>query len=303
MAKETLCIAYCGDAVDSGVMDVNALAPALLALGDLLNESNKLLNNDGSKIQVYIKSDFRKGSFEIGLEMARTLADQLRMMFGTQEYSVADILQALGLFSTLSGLSVFGLIQWLKGRKIDRVVQLDKDTRRVFVESEYKDISVAGLELFRSYAVRGKIEETLAPLREEGIDAFEVRDKETRAAVQHIAKEELDYFKAPEQAVEEKELITSVRCFVHISSVNFEKDLKWRFDNGELKFFTAIEDGEFLSRVDRGDVLFAKGLTMEVELKTKQKLQSSGIKTEYIITKVYQTIGRSEQLSLNFTEE
>ena len=303
MEKETICIAYCGEAVDSGKMDVNALAPALLALGDLINESNKLLNNDGSKIQVYIKSDFRKGSFEINLEMARTLAEQLRMMFGAQEYSVSDILQALGLFATLSGVSVIELIKWIKGRKIDRVVQLDKGTRRVFVESEYKDISVAGLELFRSYAVRGKIEETLAPLKENGIESFEVRHKETRAAVQHIDKAELDYFRAPEPTVVEKELVTSSRCFVHVSSVNFEKDLKWRFDNGELKFFATIEDEDFIARVDNGDVLFAKGLTMEVELETKQKLQSTGIKTEYIITKVYQTIGRSEQLSLNFAEE
>ena len=43
--KSKLTIAYTGEAVDDGTMDVSVLGPALMALGTLVNEANKIINN------------------------------------------------------------------------------------------------------------------------------------------------------------------------------------------------------------------------------------------------------------------
>ena len=79
--KSKLTIAYTGEAVDDGTMDVSVLGPALMALGTLVNEANKMINNDNSTIAVKVNADFQKGSFEIQLDVIRTLADQLQSLF------------------------------------------------------------------------------------------------------------------------------------------------------------------------------------------------------------------------------
>ena len=61
MSKTHFQLAY---DVRAGTMDVNELAPALLATGDLLREANKQLNGEGSDVAVKVQSDFRRGSFE-----------------------------------------------------------------------------------------------------------------------------------------------------------------------------------------------------------------------------------------------
>lgn len=121
--KSKLTIAYTGEAVDDGTMDVSVLGPALMALGTLVNEANKIVNNDNSTIAVKVNADFQKGSFEIQLDVIRTLANQLQSLF-TNHISVEQLLEYLGLGATVQGivggLSVIDIIKWVKKRKIDK---------------------------------------------------------------------------------------------------------------------------------------------------------------------------------------
>lgn len=60
MSKERLHIAYCGDSVDNGSMDVNMLAPALLSIGDLVSEANNVLNTTVPKSAFTLHRTLRK---------------------------------------------------------------------------------------------------------------------------------------------------------------------------------------------------------------------------------------------------
>lgn len=303
MSRDTICIAYAGRAVDTGAMAINELAPALLAFSDLVDEANKVLNNDGSKVNVYVKSNFQKGSFEINLEIARTLSDQIKMMFNvSHNYTVTEILGYIGLASTLSGVSVLELIRWLKGRKIKKATKLDKDTIRIFIESEQEehiDVSTNGVKLFRSMKIRKAFEGMLSPLETDGIDAFEVRDKETDRTSIKVSKDEASFYKKPDI---ESETLTNEftnRILLRVSSVNFEQNLKWRFDNGDTKFYATVEDEQFVAEVENGEVSFFKGVSLDVDLKTVQTMYDDNIKTEYSVVKVHKIIGKSEQLPLD----
>ncbi|WP_448191246.1 hypothetical protein [Azospirillum sp. sgz301742] len=61
---------------------------------------------------------------------------------------------------------------------------------------------------------------------------------------------------------------------------------QWKFYDGRNTFSAVIEDREFLSRVDAGEVRFGKGDTLFVRLRTTQKKVGTKLKAEYVIEEV-----------------
>ena len=91
MEKSTkICIAYCGPSVDNGSMDAKTLGEVLISMSSLVNQANRLLNNDNSSIDVRVKADFQKGSFEIVLALIQTLPEQIKSLF-VAGYSIDQI--------------------------------------------------------------------------------------------------------------------------------------------------------------------------------------------------------------------
>ena len=304
MEKEKICIAYCGEAVDRGIMDVNDLAPALLAFGELVHECNKIANKDSAKVNVYVSSQFQQGSFEISIEILQSLADQIKGLFTTETtYSIKEMLNVLGFASNVAGvtgLNLLEVIRWVRNRKVDSISRASKDLYRIHIKDEYKEISALGMELFRSVKIRKSIEGVISPLNQEGIGAFEVREKE--GAYQHIGEAEKDYYKLPDEEIKQDVVESTRRCFVKVCSISFEQELKWRFRIDTMKFYAAIRDPYFINRVAASEISFAKGVSMLVDLHEIQTMVSGGnIKTEYEITKVHKIVGHSEQLSFDFT--
>lgn len=303
MEKERICIAYCGEAVDSGIMDVNDLAPALLAFGELVHECNKIANKDSARVNVYVSSQFQQGSFEISIEIFQSLADQIKGLFSTETtYSIREMLNELGFASNaagVTGINLLEVIRWVRNRKVDSISKAGKDKYHINIGNEYKEISVLGLELFRSVKIRKSVEGVMSPLNKNGIEAFEVREK--AAAYQHIDKEETDYYKLPDDEIKQEMIDSTRRCLIKVCSVNFEQELKWRFRIDTMKFYAAIKDQDFIQQVEAGEVSFAKGASMLVDLHEIQTIHSGGdIKTEYEITKVHKVLRHSEQLSFDF---
>ncbi len=65
MSEAKFQLAYDGEAVRRGSMGVYDLAPALLAVGDLIRDTNEALNGRHTSVQVSVESDFKHGSFEV----------------------------------------------------------------------------------------------------------------------------------------------------------------------------------------------------------------------------------------------
>src|SRR5688572_13132490 len=70
-------VAYDGPALADGSMDVRDLAPALLALGELLQSANRVLNEDKATLAVKVQADFKTGSFDIGIGLFQSIGTQL----------------------------------------------------------------------------------------------------------------------------------------------------------------------------------------------------------------------------------
>ena len=88
-------IAYDGTAVADGRMSVKDLAPALLAVGELFDAANAILNEDAAKVEAHVKAT-SEGSFEVALECVQTsLLDQVVNLFSGNK--VTAILPARGM--------------------------------------------------------------------------------------------------------------------------------------------------------------------------------------------------------------
>lgn len=303
--KNNITIAYTGSAVDDGTMDVSILGPALMALGTLVNETNKTINNDNSQIAVKVNADFQKGSFEIQLDVIRTITEQLQSLFNNPT-SVGDMLSILGLGGAIQSIvgipSVIDFIKWVKKRKIDKITKHGNGMCSVSIGDETANVNIIIINLYQSVIVRESLNDMISPVRREGINAFEVRNKQGNA-IQSINKEESVGFEfsVADNTPEENISVQTYVQWVRILTVNFE-DLKWRFQSGDNKYYAKIEDEDFLKDVENG-LSFTKGDMLQIELEQTQTVKpDSNIKNEYRVLKVLKVQKRAKQIELPFGE-
>ncbi len=305
MSKASLNIAYTGPALEDGSMDVRELAPALLAIGELLERCNELLNPPESRIAVRVKAEFRRGSFEVLLELVQSMAEQMRMMLNMSDgVAAGDMLKMVGLTAS-STLGVVKLLKELKGKRPDKVYQaegniivLEKGDIRIEVPREVA-------QLYADSRVRESIKAVVEPVRRPGIESFEVR--ESGAVVQRVAKEEVTYFEAPAQIesppgdVEVGE--SSRTAYFTIVGLSFEEG-KWRLFDGETKLWATIGDAGFRGRIDRSEVAFRKGDQLRAELLTRQSRTAAGkLSVEHEIVQVLEHYKAPQQGELELLLE
>ena len=85
-------IAYEGRALASHSMDVEQLAPALLAVGQLFAEANHVLNEGRTKANIRVRSDFEHGCFLANLDIAISWAQQIAALVSADgKMSAAEV--------------------------------------------------------------------------------------------------------------------------------------------------------------------------------------------------------------------
>lgn len=299
-------IAYTGPLVDDGTMDVRDLGPALMALGKLVNDANKILNNDKSNIAVNVNADFQKGSFEIAFECVRTITEQLTSLF-TPNVNVDELLKYLGLASTLGLPNLVDLIKWGYG-KIIKKVKNNNDGTVTLIASNNDNITVH-INVFNTYKtvdIRESYDELLKPTQRDGIESFEVRDYSSgeKKVVQCITKEMSKAFEFDASAIEDdtKVSVQESDQWVKLLKVDFE-DLKWRLQSGENKYYATVQDESFLNDIEEGRISFTKGDMLQVRLEQTQTVKPDGtIKNDYKVIKVLDIKKRAKEITLPFDD-
>lgn len=279
-------VTYDGPALESSEMDVRELAPALLAIGDLLDASTRALCGDQVRPQVNVRGSFKTGSFGIDFTLATSLLGRMRdMLSGNESTALANavtILTALGIAAPRARKGLFAALKWLRGREI-RQVRMQDHTAVLHVDGDELEIDLPVLTLLRDVRVRNATAQVLAPLAREGIAMFAAgTDTEV---IETVARNEIAWFLAPEQA--DALLLDEHRKMAFsIVSLAFKDDNKWRLYDGSSTIHAAITDTRFLSRVNNSQISFSKGDVLVCNVRMQQWQTSDGAKTEYEVTDV-----------------
>lgn len=287
-------VVYDGPSLDTHEMDVNDLAPALLAISELLEEANQVINEGRAKIEVRVKGSFKSGSFGVDLSIFQSSLDILNLFNDTHFTGALNIAAALGVISW-TGKSLLDVLKWLRNRPIEKVLKINEDTVEIYTQQESIQIKLEVLKLLTNFNVRRSVEKMVLPLNKEGIERFFTKVKDEIAI--EINKSEVHYFQAPvpkEEILEDVEFVTNVQ----LVNVAFQESNKWRFSDGTTSFFATVTDNAFIYRVQNDVETFAKNDILKVKLRKLQYESPSGIRTEYFVLDVLEHRRPGLQLKL-----
>lgn len=281
-------VVYDGPALDQHRMDVRDLAPALVAIADLFTSANSELNGDAATVRVDVTASFKAGSFGIDLLFSQDFLSQIRDIFAgptaTALANAGGIMGLLGLGST-GVVGLVGLLRKLKGRRPHRIEQRGEIASVWITETEVVEVDQRVLKLWRSRTVRTSLEKTLSPLSREGITDFGiVKDGLIEL---DITDTELEYFESTIEIDAEIVSDSVARKVLLLESVVFKEDNKWRVHDGQYAFHAAMDDADFLAKINHGE-RFGKGDVLVVDLQQIQSISEGALKTEYRILKVHE---------------
>ncbi|MEY4977764.1 MAG: hypothetical protein RLZZ352_34 [Pseudomonadota bacterium] len=270
-------------------MDVRELAPALIALSELLEHANKAAYPDASEVRVNVQGNFKGGSFGVDLIAVQTVAQQIvNLLSGNEATAASNLLGILGGLGLIGGGGLIGLIKWLRGRKPSAIRTAGDKVVFELMDAEQKEtfeVDLIAGKLYQTRVVRQTLARVMKPLEREGVDVFACgKDGATQSVV---TSDERVWF---DMAASEADVVSNTvrqNVLLQIESAVFKDDNKWRFHDGSNAFFAEISDRAFVDRINAGDERFGKGDVLIADLRMIQSVTDNGLKQEYLVEKVH----------------
>ena len=278
-SKAEVSIAYIGPAVEEGLMDVRDLGPALLALGRLCEESNRLLNPGGAEVSVLMQA-VKPGSFEVELQIWQQL---MALLSGTDVRNAETILTLLGfgVAGGAGGFSVMKLWRKLKGRPAkgstlkDGLVQINVGGDiNVHVTPDV-------IKLYGSDKVQRDFRKFLRPLVGRGIDELQFKKGDQVVdSIDHVEAREALNASGRETRLEDYE------STYRVVKPSFDSRYKWTFADDNTVFEAKVVDGEFNEKLAAGLIDFASGDELRVEVRRRTTEIGDNARTTFTVRKV-----------------
>lgn len=308
MSRYDFQVAYEGADRRSHSMDVQQLAPALLAFGKLIREANTEINGKRAQVKVLVVSDFEHKCFNINFEVLQTIFQTLKTMLQDEDVKTAkEILEWIGLAVAGSGLGLFGYLKWKNGRKVTNVQTLrDVDKAgmvSVQVEGDHNPVTVHNhvYNLSENPKVLDAVRETLAPLDDPEIEELQFR-KGDKPIVTITEQDAREIAASADVAIEESKLLDEpsvVTAFLRVYAPVFDERAKyWRFHYGQEHIYADISETSIAKdAVARGGSFVDDLYKVKMEI-SQHITKSEQIRNEYKILKVLSFKQAPQQISL-----
>ncbi len=82
-------IRYDGPALADHEMDVQDLAPALLAMAEIVQIANRKFNGDAVSIRVMVDADVEQQCFQLDLSLVQSIFDHAAVLIGHKDVATA----------------------------------------------------------------------------------------------------------------------------------------------------------------------------------------------------------------------
>ncbi|MGN6480538.1 hypothetical protein [Luteibacter sp.] len=293
-------LTYDGPALIAHEMHRRDLAPALIAMSDLLEASAHALYGDAVKIDVHIKGPFKSGSFNIdfvaGVQWLQSVRDFLTGQSSAAFANATAILTAVGIV----GKGLFSLLKWLRGRTVSHVEPITPDAQgfarvRVHAGEDMYEVRRHALDLLNNLAVRDALERVIKPLGEHGVEIFALGSEGVLNVI--VGGDERIYFAVPSD--EEVLHIDDVRDMLFSMAACPGTDTRaWRLSDGEAAVTARISDEPFLAAVEDGRITLLKGDLLACRTRVRQWRGRRGIRTEYELVQISRHIRADRHLPL-----
>ena len=302
MSRAGFIVLFDGPGVADGRIDVRDLAPALMSLGRMIDAANVAINGDARPIKVEVRA-VSVGSFVVHLDAVLRGWDLVKSIVDRGEVEEAKkLLEWLGLFGLTPGVTLFALYRWLRGRTPDKVVSLPNNEFRFELDGLSLIVPFEVMRLYRERAVNQAVGELLSTLRNDAIREikFFSEDNASGAPAEVLTPADRVPFTVAEP-VPEIVIDAINRLALSIRNLAFQEGNKWRLFDGQNVITATIADADFIARVDRNMVRFAKGDILVCEVRTIQSQSADGLKTEHTVLKVIEHRVAPDQIPLPFT--
>lgn len=272
--RENFTLKFDGVALTSHEMPVSILAESLVALQNIAQRANKVVNGKDAEMTMKVRGGFTAGSFEI----------QLILDWACQNTSlvVAGVSGVVG--------SIVGAVQlyrWAKGKD---VAALSSAGDNITVQDSNGETAVFNnctVSIYQSKSLKNEFSRLTGPLDMGGVESISIIKNGISEEV--IPKAERELFKT-ETGIVISDQTGAIQLEVVMPSLNGSPK-GWRFYEGEggVEFTATIEDENFLEDVRQGRHSFKSGTCLLVELRTSQKKLQRTI-TERTVIEVLQLI-------------
>jgi len=272
-------IRYDGPALAGHEMDVQDLAPALLALADIIQIANKKFNGDGADMRVLVNADVEQRCFQIDLSLVQSVVEKAKGFFADDGVkSAVEIARDIGIVAG-SALSLFKLIKWLSGRGESgtKFQVTNEGGMTTLVDGKGNNVTVNQnvFLLASDPQVLERVKKVVQPLQKPGYDTLSFVDGEE--IVDTLTTEDARRANdLPNTVLDSSHEDTSnIRGHIRIKSAQYEGAAKWSVMWGGRSIDVTMEPN-FVRGFQNNEIEAPPNTVLDVEMEQKIALDEHG---------------------------
>jgi hypothetical protein len=289
-------IRFDGAALTGHEMDVQELAPALLALADLIQLANRRFNGDKATMRVLVNADVEQHCFMLDISLVQTFVDQAKTFFARDDVAtVKEIAEWIGLIGGPS-MGLLLLIKRLVGARGNGAKLIEATADQVTITIPNGGVFVVPRQVYdlaQDQQVNDRVRKLLGPLRKPGYEtlAFLDGDKQVFEVDEIEAAAIIDTDGTPVDPPP-TDAVSTIKGTVRIKSAQYEGAAKWSLLWGGRAIDAEMVDeaAEWVSQFQNNLVAAPPNSVLDVTMTEAVKLDPDGNalgKPSYRVTAVH----------------
>lgn len=291
-------IRYDGPALASHEMDVQDLAPALLALADIVQIANKKFNGGNADIKVLVNADVEQKCFMIDVSLVQSIIEQAKGFFGSDEIKTAkDIAEWVGLLAG-GGAGLFQLLKFIRNSNPEKspLTIEQSGTGNVVITGNGNIITIPMQTylLAQEPVVVEKAKAVMKPLSKPGYQSLSFLEGETEIFdVNQEEASEITGLPAQPLSAIPSESVSDIRGAVRIKSAQYEGSAQWSFLWNGRAISADMEEGaaDWVTEFQENRVSAPPNSILDVSMKETAKLDAQGLIVGKPAYRVYEVHG------------